>query len=213
MLSLFYQKLHLSRGSALRATAKLSQRYPHIPRCWVLGVSIVKRFGCTTPPLACELEARSPHARGVSQRYFHDTTENGCAILSRHCIAWYGGDILSWAAKCISDRNLLWDVPHSSSTACCELLGRMRNPSGNPVLAENLGKIASKNLYRIKTRRIRPIPKILKAEISLSRFWSKSLLEIVDFLWIFPAYFSKENGPKKSTKKSTAETKNTKIHK
>ena len=59
-------------------------------------------------------------------------------------------------------------------------------------------------------------PDFLKAEISLSGFWSKSFLDnrgIIGgfFGGFFPACFPMENGPKTSTKKSPRKP-NTKIH-
>ena len=55
-------------GPILRATARLSQRYPDIPRYGGgLWVSQNEVLGCDAPPVACALEVQYLLTRAVSQ--------------------------------------------------------------------------------------------------------------------------------------------------
>ena len=79
-------------GPVLRATARLSQRCPHIPH---YGLGCLNMRLCDTPPhYICELEARYPVQKGYpsdTRAIPHDT------ISKRYCSIW--GGISHWAAE------------------------------------------------------------------------------------------------------------------
>ena len=93
-------------GPVLRATARLSQRYPHIPCYGVWGVSTWRDWVWYLSPQHAHLRCDTPRTRGVPQPDLRDTTwkqEKKSAIsplrcyLEGYCAVW--GGIWHWAAK------------------------------------------------------------------------------------------------------------------